>query len=361
MVIQPVLHVTKRFMVLVEYWLQHHFLICLSLMLGLLVLNELQLFGIELSRWDPLLISGAITFLISIRLALHTSQKMEETLTRLINRGSLQLTEEKLKDFKGYLEARADNWAQRAGLITGVAILIAFLVAFGPRAYTEQLPLTLIEVILAYIAGHYLGRMASYGGLGWLLRKKNFTLKVQPGHLDGAAGLKPVGDLYFFQAMLIAIPALYLAIWWFLIPVVGRYSYWREPYLGLLAVVLIFELLAFLVPMWSFHQEMQDQKIKLLKEADELSEQVVAVQSELAKAKTDQERNVLKDQLSYMIERYWAIDQMPTWPVDSKVRRRFALNNLALFLPLISQFIQLTATGQNVIEQIQQILTNLSE
>jgi hypothetical protein len=149
-------------------------------------------------------------------------------------------------------------------------------------------------------------------------------------------------------------------VWWFLIPVFGQYEQWREPYLGLLAVVLTIEVLAFLIPLWSFHQEMQDQKAKLLDEADKLSRAVDAVLVELAEAKTDQERTALKERLAQMTERYWAIEQMPTWPLDPRVRRRFTFNNLALFLPLISQSFHMTGAWQKVLEELQQILRNLS-
>jgi len=215
-------------------------------------------------------------------------------------------------------------------------------------------------VLGGYLAGRYLGRMAFYGTLGRLLRARNIRLKVQPGHPDGAAGLKPIGDLYFFQAMVIAIPALYLALWWFIIPTMGRYTVWRGPYLGLLAVVLTVEVLAFFAPLWSFHQEMQAQKSVLLNEADTLSGQMDAVQAELPEAKTDQERTALKERLSSMTDRYWAIERMPTWPVDARVRRRFTLNNVVLFLPLITQSIHLSGGWQKALEELQKILTSLS-
>jgi hypothetical protein len=260
---------------------------------------------------------------------------------------------------KHSLESRAERWAHRGGLIVGAAILVAFGIAFG-QAIVRHLQLAVIEALGGYIAGRYLGQMVCYGSLGPLLKQLHLPLTVQPGHPDEAAGLKPVGDLYFFQAMVVAIPALYLAVWWFLIPTFEQYTYWRAPYLGLLAVALTVELLAFLVPLSFFHQEMQAQKAKLLDEADKLGRAVSTVQAALTEAKTEQERNELKDRLSSMTERYWAIERMPTWPVDTKVRRRFTLNNLALFLPLLSQSIHVSGGWQKALEELQKILTQLS-
>jgi hypothetical protein len=84
------------------------------------------------------------------------------------------------------------------------------------------------------------------------------------------------------------------------------------------------------------------------------------VQAELTEASTNQERDELKDRLSSLTERYWAIERMPTWPVDTKMRRRFTLNNAALLLPLLTQSIHLTGGWQKALEEIQRILTTLS-
>lgn len=339
------------------HWLRHYFLLALGLMFLNLLLNELYLFGTDLARWDPLLISGGFTFMVGLRLSLDIAPKGMETLMRLADRGALNLKGEAMDRFKHNLAAQADRWAHRGGLFISAAMMVAFLVAFGlQKVLYEQLLLTMIEVLFGYIAGRYLGRMALYGRLREILDTNAITLQVQPDHPDTVAGFKPLGDLYFFQAMVLAIPALYLAIWWFLIPLVGRYATWRNPYLGLLGIVLIVEVLAFLIPVWSFHQVMVEQRKQLWPEADQLSQRVVAAQAELAYAETEQERKALKEQLEYMTKRYWAIEKMPTWPVDIQIRRRFTLNNLFLFLPIISQVLNLPGIWRDVIDVMQNIL-----
>jgi hypothetical protein len=164
-------------------------------------------------------------------------------------------------------------------------------------------------------------------------------LQVRPGHLDGAAGLKPVGDLYFFQALLTSLPAVFLAAWWVLIPLWpgGRYATWREPYLVLLAPAIVFEVLAFLVPMWSFHTLMARQKSDLLQEADDLSARLDLTLAWLREPSGPQPPGVPADQLASLTQMYWNIERMPTWPVDVKTWRRFIVNNLAIGLPLMSR------------------------
>ena len=66
-----------------------------------------------------------------------------------------------------------------------------------------------------------------------------------------------MGDLFFYQALVIGLAATFLAIWWLIMPFFPAYMHWRDFYLGLLAIAIVFEMLAFLAPMWSFHTEMQ--------------------------------------------------------------------------------------------------------
>lgn len=77
--------------------------------------------------------------------------------------------------------------------------------------------------------------------------------------------------------MVTAIPAMFLAAWWFLFPVWPRnYSLWQDAYLALLGFAMMMEILAFLVPLWEFHRIMAAAKIRLLEEADRLGLEICA-------------------------------------------------------------------------------------
>lgn len=340
----------------VERWTQTHFLLALTTMIVVALANELMLFGTDLSRWDPLYITSVLAFTVGIRLALELAPRIRLTLVRLSRRGALSVTREEVAGFTRDLETRAQAWAERAGLLIALLILMAFVVAFGPRIRTE-IWFTIVSMAAGYLAGRAVGRAVTYGTLGSLLQRRGLAPIVQPGHLDGAGGLKPVGEFYFFQAMVLAIPALFLATWWAIIPFLGRYEYWRRPYLALLAVALTVEILAFIAPMYSFHQTMKQQKVEQLAEADELSREVSQLQSQLVKAGTDKEREALKERLSLMTERYAAIERMPSWPVDRRTRRRFTVNNLVLFLPLISKALSLTSPWKDIADELSRLVS----
>jgi hypothetical protein len=179
---------------------------------------------------------------------------------------------------------------------------------------------------------------------------------VQPSHVDGVAGLKPVGDFYFYQAMVAAIPAIFLAAWWFLFPIWPRdYSHWEESYLVLLSAAMMAEILAFLIPIWGFHRIMVSAKEKFLKDADRLSVEI----SELRRGKeSDQHANskkLLSEQIESKTQRYWAIENMPTWPVDIKTKRRFKLNNLLLFIPLLGDIAKRSIDWKHVLELLNKL------
>lgn len=322
---------------------ERYTLILLSLFFISYCLWEIRRVGANLGNLDAMLLSGIATFIFGLWLARSLPGRLQKTLVRLTHRCALvasedQTSEVKLDDLRKTLERRADSWSRVVALVLAIAILIAFSIAFRNQFSTERVWLTIAEVVGAYIAGNFLGRMACYGQLGSILNKCEISIAVTPGHVDGAAGLKPVGDFFFFQAMVVAIPAVYLAVWWFMIPVWPRdYSYWRDPYLGLLAIAITIEVLAFLVPLWSFHRSMKMRKQKLITEADKLCVKMNEIQSKITNLSSSDEAKDLREQLSYITDQFWAIEKMPTWPVDIRTRRLFGMNNVLLFAPIISR------------------------
>lgn len=332
---------------------QRYTLALLVLILVIYSLFELYRVGSDLVNWDLLIISGVFAFLVGLWLARTIPDKFQSTLDRLADRGVLIGTKGKtpkddLENLKSTLDRRAEIWARAVAVVLAVAMMAAYLVAYREGFTVVRIFVATAEVIGAYIAGTLLGRMACFGQFGWILGKQAIEIKVVPGHVDGAAGLKPVGDFYFFQAMVAAIPAVYLAAWWVLIPFTPQHDYdvWREPYLGLLMIAIGLEVLAFFVPLWSFHKQMKNKKQELFKEADELSARMNDIQRKIIDLESYEEKKALRDHVSEIADQYWTIEKMPTWPVDVRTRRRFGLNNFLLLLPLVGNFIGTTEAWQ---------------
>ena len=141
--------------------------------------------------------------------------------------------------------------------------------------------------------------------------------------------MQPLGAFYLGQSVVAGLPAVFLASW----IAVFTLSSWLDPagsvsrYLGqyvwLLAVAILVEILAFVLPMLSVHGLMAAYKqAKLLPEADALSRSIA---STIDPATTEPPDDPM--------QRFRELEDAPTWPVDRRIRRRFTLRNLALLLP----------------------------
>lgn len=325
---------TPRAALLLESWIGGHPPASLLIAIVIILAYEFIAFGPNVRVWDPLFVSGALVLVAGLEVALQLPARMREMLTRLQRRGALPLEEAATEQLVDGLEARAELIGQNIGVLGAVIMLGAFLIVYGLGVRTRVFILA-VAIGGGYFAGRALGRGIAYGSLGSVLQARGLPLMPQPAHLDGAAGLKPVGDFYFFQAMIVAIPAMFLAAWWLAIPILNRYQRWRGTYLVLLGVCVLVEVLAFFSPMIAFHKRMKTRKAELLLDADALSQEVAELQARLVSAHDETERTALKEELQTKIDRYHAIEGMPTWPVDARIRRRFTINNAVLIAPMV--------------------------
>ncbi|MBV8539291.1 MAG: hypothetical protein JO268_01755 [Pseudonocardiales bacterium] len=327
---------------LLEQLLRRFYLVVVVAVCLAIVVSQTALYGAVVNSWDWLLVSGFGTWLAAVYFQFLLPEKLTETLTRLVNRGVLTGNRD-LAEFLAMLHHRARRSALACSAAFAAAMLVAWAVAFRHQLGSHALLVTL-EIIATVPVGLFVGRAVSYGLLARRLKEEGFTLTPDPDHLDGAAGLRPVGALYFYQSRLLAVPGAFLATWWLLIPFSGgRYLNWREPYAGLLLVVVATEILAFILPMLSFRRLMLRRKNELTREADELSRLSVRAEPD----ETVNERRV---------KRYTAIESMPTWPVDGKLRRMFGLRNALLVAPALAQFLGASQATQHLIENLQKAL-----
>jgi len=330
-------------------------------LIGLFVLvscyMEYRRVGWLWSAWDLMYISGLVAFIIALYFARTIPFRMSQTLLRLTNRGAFVLPPQSLDSFRSRLNSRAQLFAVVSAIFVGLALLVAFLFAYR-EDIIQKLTLTILETCLGLVAGYYIGQMIGYGTMGLLAKSEKVPIITRPGHIDRAAGLKPIGDFYFFQAMVVAIPCIFLAVWWFIIPFLTPwYSHWRNPYLGLLIIALTFEILSFIVPMWVFHLIMREQKIENLAKADDLSQKIDDLETKILAASDTQPNKELQQQLEFYRAKYWEIEQMPTWPVDINTRRRFTINNLLLFMPFILDLISASKSWKDFLDTLVTFLT----
>jgi hypothetical protein len=199
---------------------------------------------------------------------------------------------------------------------------------------------TCIGGLGGFLVGRVIGRMLSCGSLGRRLTRRGISFRVIPGHVDGAAGLKPLGDYYLHQSLLVAIPVVFLLVWSLLLltPALAAYESWRPWYLALLTLTICLEWATFGAPLRSAHEAMRRQKRESLVTADSL----IAPQIEKARRELEQDLkpdrcSALRDRVDQLKISYREIDRMPTWPVDRSMRRHITLGNIAVLVPLVIQ------------------------
>lgn len=320
---------------------ERYFAYLLGLSIIPLTFHEYYHHKFVFQHWDLLLFTGVGTLIIGLRLASGLRKRFELTISRLLNREVFKIARKDKNEFFDQIEKQAQIWARIGGIIAAVSIFVAFIVVFNKDHVWQRALLGIVETLIAYIAGTYLGRMASYGQLGWKLVKDSVEIEVQPLHLDGVAGLKPVGDFYLYQATIVAIPAIFLAIWWFLFPIWPRdYSHWEHPYLGLLSIAIVIEGLAFIVPLLSFHRIMLREKAKWIERADKLCMESNYVKSASESSQLWESISTQNEQAEKLKELFWSIENMATWPVDIKAKKQFKLNNILLFFPLLGDIVK---------------------
>jgi hypothetical protein len=317
--------------------------------LGALVTWQLVTAGAAPDDWDYLFCSGSLVTLGGLWLARGQPERFASMLDRLANRRALradpELTPEAAAELRDQLDDRARRWSSRGGLLAGSAILVIWSAVGTTRDQDirlfDELAGPVVGALGGYLVGRVLGRMVSYGLLGHFLARRRVRFGVTPWHVDGAGGLKPLGDYYLYQALLVALPAVFLLVWslLFLLPdFATRYDSWRETYLALLGLAIVIEIVAFVAPMWHAHVAMKEAKRDALVVADtELARDIDAVRTQLEGDLSSDDRSAAQDRLARLTARYDAIETMTTWPIDRALRRRVTLGNAALVLGLVAQ------------------------
>jgi hypothetical protein len=293
---------------------------------------------------DILQLSGWLVLLIGLELAGRVPVILRQALQRLVTReilGPAKGVEALTSD----LEQTGHGWTVASGWCVAVALLItsppALLAASRSRSWALG-PIAsdlALLIVAGAVAGGWLGRMTGYSRLlGRTLRKEQLHLRVIPVHPDGAGGLKPIGDFYLYQSLAASLPAIFLAVWVLLISLgganrlLGSYRPYLDQYLWLLPIAMLFEILVFVLPMSSVHAVMKSQKKRtFLAEADRLSPAIAAAQADLDNRADGAE--AARQRLAQLIAQYQELETVPTWPIDSSIRRRFTWRNLGLLIP----------------------------
>jgi hypothetical protein len=211
-----------------------------------------------------------------------------------------------------------------------------------------------LGILSGLVAGAFFGRLATYGSMATVLADRRTELNVRPGHFDGANGLKPVGDFYLYQALLTAIPLLWLAgwalalPWYYAAPCFGEVdpSYvWRVrwQFYGQWLVVASFTYLGFIRPVFALRRRLIETRNDLLENRiPQIEAEIARLKGTLAATLEAERRNSIETRVHDLAREHWAIRNMSCWPMDKGTFHKYApveiVSNVAPVLvgPLLS-------------------------
>lgn len=277
-------------------------------------------------------------FVVAVEMMDTIPSRHRAVFDRLTRRGVLVLTPAEELAFFARLQRQVPRWSAAWGVLlaaAGPAAWAAWAVLNGKEPlYVLLHPFTLVTFFCGFIAGESLGRMLAYGASWWFAERNSARWRLVPGHFDRAGGFKPIGDFFFYESVIVGIPAIYLAVWLVIFQWI-HVANWTDVYLILLGFAILLEVVAFFLPMYSIHDVMQNRKTRLLAQADELSRTIEVLQHRLCDQQFTSQHQQLNDYVADLTEECKRIEQVPSWPIDPSIRRRFSLGQLALLLPFI--------------------------
>src|SRR5580704_16444892 len=201
--------------------------------------------------YDVMEISGAITALIGVVASFGLRGRFVELIAELVRSGAI----ERRVGIDNFENAVARS-VVRYCLWTIIIVTAAELVAYALAGYLAT-PRGQIECAFSAwagsVVGERFGRLGAYARGGNLITRSGGVVVINFWHPDNAGGLLPFSRFYFYTALLSAIPAVWLGVWWVLIPRLPQYRYdpWRLPLGFLWLIVVGIGLWGFMMPIYS--------------------------------------------------------------------------------------------------------------
>lgn len=296
------------------------------------IVHRAGLAALDPAKWATM--SAWLLLIGGVCIAQQLAGRFDQMLQRLNRRGAISLGDLSFDTFLASQHARAKTAGLIGGLLLPGGLILTYALTIDPWDVGLASEISL-ELASAFVVGRYIGTGIFYAFLGRQMKRDGVKINVIIGHSDEAAGLRPIGDFYFFQCLVTALPVVFFAFWLIMMPFwetlwpeapTDYATQWKNVYIVFFFLALALELVAFVFPLLYFHLEMQQQKSGLIPKADALSAQLHKLQIDNA---ADDYANRVAPEPELLIQRIQALEGMPTWPLAPNVRNRFALGNLA--------------------------------
>lgn len=337
------------------------------------VWSSAQSFGLRLRCWNLPNISILLALILALYLARQLDGRMRAALRELWLRDTLPGATDPSDRLLADIFAGSGRRELLASLfILGVMVAayawsesvhlpIAWRAMANGNAETRGVLLTsfflpmLLGVAAGGVAGAFFGRLITYGRAASVLAEPSHALNVRPGHFDGASGFKPIGEFYLFQAVLTAIPLLWLSGWALALPWLHEAGCHGQPFdpdytrrltwqfYGQWLIVAAFTYAGFVRPVLALRRRISGVR-------DELREhRLPAIEAEIIRLKSGLDTTTTATgpsganaAIDALVRERAAILDMSAWPMDRSTFHRYAplevVSKLAPLLgPIFSQ------------------------
>lgn len=348
--------------------------------IGVLLLAD-WLIGTQAFSSDVFRLSGVITVAIELFILDQLFRRLPEALESIWIRDLLfssntgEQHDQKFIQFVNVLETALNSrWAVAIGVLGAILGISAtypvrFFFQTGVFPYDSNGLLTYYlwgnGAFVAAPLGYILGLLAWRVSLIAIYIDKlgqNFEIRVQPNHPDQCGGLKPLGDLCLFIALLVLMPAIFFSVWGFATTFFqtggGIYNQlWSGLLRQWLVLLIVLALVAFLWPLYSIHTQMQKQRREIQAELDNLAERINELSTELRteayKLTPEQGEEKLKS-LEFMRRVYQESARIPVWPIDWQTLLKFSG---AQAVPILS----LLGTSESIIKIVESLMASTTK
>lgn len=332
------------------------------IMAGLLAIfyQEYVTWGLTPNRHDYLLLSGFGIAGVFLFFSANLRQRFESMGDRLLGQELVILLDadkqplkkqsdnrKRRHDLSDFVESRAALWAMAGAVFICFIGVYTLLIIMKGEDFQNKVIVIFVGALFSAAMGARYGRMFSFGWRGISYEKLGVRMKPVANHVDGLAGFKPVGDFYWFQAQLLLIPLIYLAVWiiiffnWegvFTIPDTALETRYGPVTLDILRRIFIFmfifilalQVFAFLAPLTRVMRELERQKRKALWLIDRRCRRNDALRQSVHESGA--KLNAEDEALEKLRSLYNQTNAMRVWPIQARRMQWFWIEKIGIAL-----------------------------
>ncbi|MDD4161652.1 MAG: hypothetical protein PHW87_04140 [Methanothrix sp.] len=167
---------------------------------------------------------------------------------------------------------------------------------------------------------------------------KRFNFRPQIMHPDSCGGLEPLGDLCFYNAMIISVWGIFLGGWIILGPLISEDSFYTPLFKNLLPLPMAAAMICFFLPLWDIHEVMATRKTQTQRHLSHLEKSIDRlVQDALDHEhfRSPEQMISLANGIEQMQQFYQKYEKFPVWPFNKEMITLLITSQVVQILSLI--------------------------